>query len=115
MEIILAVVVGVLYGCGVYLVLRRSVMKLILGIALLAQAANLLMFTAAGLTVGMPPFIMPGEEALAEGSADALPQALILTAIVIGFGVLAFKIVMIQQAYRAVGTDDLDKMKGTDS
>ena len=114
MEIILALVVGTLYGCGVYLVLRRSVMKLIIGIALLAQAANLLIFTAAGLTTGKPGFIMPGEEQLAAGSADALPQALILTAIVIGFGVLAFKIVMIQQAYRAVGTDDLDKMKGTD-
>jgi multicomponent Na+:H+ antiporter subunit C len=115
MELVLAIVIGVLYAAGLYLMLRRSIVKLLLGIALLSQGAHLLIFTSSGLTKGIPPFIMPGSETLGEVYADPLPQALILTAIVIGFGVLAFTVVLVQQAHRAVGTDDLDEMKGTDT
>ncbi len=97
------------------MLLRRSVVKLIIGILLISQAVNLLLFTSHGLTWGEPAFVPPGAELPPAGAADPLPQALILTAIVISFGLLAFTVVMIQQAKQAIGTDDLDELKGTDS
>lgn len=115
MEVVLAVVVGALYACGLYLMLRRSIVKLIIGLALLSNAANLLIFTASGITRGYPPLIASGAARPAEPFADPLPQALILTAIVIGFGVLAFAMVLAYQVYRSTGTDDLDNMKSTDT
>jgi multicomponent Na+:H+ antiporter subunit C len=91
------------------------VVKLILGIAVLSQAVNLLIFTAAGLRRGAAPFVPQDATALRVDAADPLPQALILTAIVISFGVLAFTLVMVQRADKSVGSDDLDELKGTDS
>lgn len=114
MDTILAFVIGGLYAAGIYLILRRSIVKLIIGLALLGQAANLLIFTAAGLTRGQPPIVPEGSEVPINPSADPLPQALILTAIVIGFGVLAFTTVLVKRVYQTVGTDDLDDMKATD-
>jgi multicomponent Na+:H+ antiporter subunit C len=114
MEVLLAVVVGVLYAGGVYMILRRSIVKLILGIALLGHAANMLIFTVGRVTRGRPPII--GEEAstLIEPFADPLPQALILTAIVIGFGVQAFATVLVKRTFQSVDTDDFDQMRSTD-
>ncbi len=114
MEYILAIVVAVLFACGLYLLLRRSLVKMVLGIAILSQGANLLIFVASGVTAGSPPFIAEGSEVLEAGAADALPQALILTAIVIAFGVLAFALVLVRQAYLAIDTDDLDAIERTD-
>ena len=114
MEALLAIVIGVLYACGVYMLMRRSIVKLIIGLALLAHGASLLVFTAAGLTRAVPPVIPYGEKVVA-GVADPLPQALILTAIVISFGVQAFAMVLAYRAYQTVGTDDLDDMKATDT
>lgn len=114
MEFILALTIGVLYAAAAYLLLRRSIVKLILGIVVLSQAANLLIFTASGLRQGAVPFVPAGAQALPATAADPLPQALILTAIVISFGVLAFTLVMVQRADETVGTDDLDAMKETD-
>jgi multicomponent Na+:H+ antiporter subunit C len=105
----------VLFSCGIYLMLRRNVVKLLLGIMLLSQATNLLIFTAGGLTAPQSALIPGGETVLSPPYADPLPQALVLTAIVIGFGILAFAIVLVQQAYRAIGTDDLDHMRSTDA
>jgi multicomponent Na+:H+ antiporter subunit C len=93
--------------------LRRSVVKLIIGISLLGHAANLLIFTIAGLTRARPPLIT--DAAKNSGLADPLPQALILTAIVIGFAVQAFAVVLIHRVVQTVGTDDLDQMKATDT
>ncbi len=115
MEIVLAIVIGVLYASGIYLIMRRSIAKLIIGLALLSHGANLLIFTAAGLTKGRPPLIAEGEEAAAMPVADPLPQALILTAIVIGFSVLAFALVLFHRAFQTIGTDDLDNMRTTDT
>jgi multicomponent Na+:H+ antiporter subunit C len=115
MEVILAVVVGGLYAAGLYLMMRRSIVKLIIGLMLLGHAANLLIFTAGRLTRGQPPIIAAEAGKLIEPFADPLPQALILTAIVIGFGVQAFAIVLLRRAYQTVGTDDLDEMRATDT
>lgn len=114
MEIILAFVIGGLYAAGIYMMLRRSLVKLLIGLGLLSHAANLLIFTAAKLTRANSPVIAEGETILAIPYADPLPQALILTAIVISFGVIAFALALAYQVYKSVGTDDLDQMKGAD-
>lgn len=115
MELLLAITIGTVYAAAFYLLLRRGVVRVVLGIALLSQAVNLLLFTAGGLREGAVPFIRPGEETLAASSADPVPQALILTAIVISFGVLAFTLAMVHRADQSAGTDDLDDMKSTDA
>ena len=114
MEVLLAIVVGVLYATGVYMILRRSIFKLILGLGLLGHAANLLIFTVGRVTPGNPPVIGEAAEVLEAPFADPLPQALILTAIVIGFGVQAFAIVLVKRTYQTVSTDDFDEMRSTD-
>ena len=114
MEVPLALVIGVLYATGFYMILRRSIVKLIIGLGLLGHAANLLIFTVGRVTRGNPPVIHGNAEVLHAPFADPLPQALILTAIVIGFGVQAFAIVLVKRAYQTVGTDDFDQMRSTD-
>lgn len=115
METILAFVIGGLYAAGIYLLLRRSLAQVIIGLGLLSNAANLLIFTAGGLTRGRPPLVPEGADRPEGPYADPLPQALILTAIVIGFGVLAFALVLAYRTYQAVGSDDLDDMRATDA
>src|SRR5688572_25610632 len=114
METLLAFVIGGLYAAGIYLMLRRSLAQVILGISLLTNAANLLIFTVGGLTPGRPPLVPEGAEELTGTYADPVPQALILTAIVIGFGVLAFLLALAYRTYHTVGSDDLDNMQSTD-
>ncbi|MBM3135298.1 MAG: Na+/H+ antiporter subunit C [Chloroflexi bacterium] len=114
METVLAFVIGGLYAAGLYMMMRRSIVKLIIGLSLLGQAANLLIFTLGRLIRGRPALIAPEATHLLEPFADPLPQALILTAIVIGFGVQAFAVVLIKRVYQTVGRDDLDDMKATD-
>ena len=108
MEILLAVVIGVLYASAIYLLLRRSLVKLLIGLALLSHATNLLIFTAAGLSKGSPPVISPEGQTITGPVADPLPQALILTAIVISLGVIAFALALAARVYRVTGSDDLD-------
>lgn len=114
MEIMLAVVTGALYATGLYLMLRRSVVRLVLGLALISHAANLLIFSAAGMTRARPPIVPEGAARPEAPFADPVPQALILTSIVLGFAILAFAMVLIKRAYQTVGTDDLDAMRSTD-
>lgn len=114
MELLLAVVIGVLYGTGVFMMMRRSLVKLILGLALLGHASNLLLFSISDLVEGIPPLIPADETTLSPPFADPLPQALILTAIVIGFGTQAFAIVLFKRVYQTVHTDDVDKIQATD-
>jgi len=116
MNTLMAIAVGVLYAAAIYLILRRSIVKLVIGLVLLSNAANLLIFTSAGLTRYAPPLIPEGARSLPiDQVADPLAQALILTAIVIGFGVLAFAVVLIHRAYEVVQADDMDQMKDTDT
>ena len=108
------VVVGGLYASGIYLVLRPTLGQLIVGVALLTNATNLLIFTAAGLSRDGAPLIAEDAQQVSGPVADPVPQALILTAIVIGFGVLAFFIALAYRVYRATGSDLLETLRTTD-
>lgn len=113
MELLLALASGVLYAAGIYLMLRRRLAQLIIGLSLLSNGTNLLIFTAGGLTRGRPPVIPQGAETLAPPYADPVPQALVLTAIVIGFGLLAFSLVLAHRVHATVGSDDVDAVGRT--
>jgi multicomponent Na+:H+ antiporter subunit C len=108
MEVLLALASGVLYGVGIYLMLRRRLAQIIIGIGLLSNGTNLLIFTAGGPTRAQPPVVAAGAQALVEPYADPVPQALVLTAIVIGFGLLAFSLVLAHRVHATAGTDDVD-------
>jgi multicomponent K+:H+ antiporter subunit C len=96
--------VGALVGCGVYLLLRARTYPVILGVMLLGYAVNLFLLAMGRLSVATPPIIAPG----ARSYADPLPQALVLTAIVIGFGMAAFLVVLALRAGVSSGTDHVD-------
>lgn len=115
MEVILAFVIGSLYAMGVFMVLRRNIIKLVIGFILLSHASNLLIFTVSRLVRGKAPIIAEGAVRIEEVVADPVPQALILTAIVISFGITAFAIVLIKRTYQTVGSEDLNKMTTTDT
>jgi multisubunit Na+/H+ antiporter MnhC subunit len=102
----LAAMVGVLFACGVYLMLRRDPVKLILGVSLFTYGINLLMFGSGKLLRGVPPVIVDKELFVGDISdfVDPLPQALILTAIVIGFGITAFFVVLLNLRNTLVDT-----------
>ena len=106
MELLLAVVAGVLYASGLYLMLRRRLAQLIIGLSLLSNGSNILILSAAGVTRAKPPLITEGHPL--EQFADPVPQSLILTAIVIGFGVLAFSLVLAHRVHQSTGSDDID-------
>ncbi len=115
MHTLLALVVGAFYAAGIYMLMRRSIVKVILGLVLLGHAANLLIFSAGRLTRVQAPLVPFGAQAPTPPFADPLPQALILTAIVIGFGVQVFALVLFRRAYQTVGVDDIDHLKATDT
>ena len=110
MEVLLAVAAGVLYASGTYLMLRRRLAQLIIGLGLLSNGTNLLIFTAGGLTRARPPVVVAGAQRLVPPYADPVPQALVLTAIVIGFGLLAFSLVLVHRVHETTGTDDVDEV-----
>lgn len=104
MELVIALAIGVLFSVGVYLVLSKSLLRILLGTSLITHGVHLLLLTMAGLKTGAAPLL--GEEA--DAYVDPLPQALILTSIVISFGVTAFFIVLAYRTYRSTGTDDVE-------
>ena len=110
MELLLALAAGVLYAAGIYLMMRRRLAQLIIGLGLLSNGTNLLIFTAGGLTRGHPPVVPAEADALVAPYADPVPQALVLTAIVIGFGLLAFLLVLAHRVHATLGTDDVDEL-----
>ncbi len=110
MQTALAVVAGLLVAAAIYMLLRRSIAKLVIGVALLSGGVNLVIFTAGGLVRGAPPLIEEGDQVLTPPFADPVPQALILTAIVISFGVLAFTVVLVRRAAQALGVSDVDEL-----
>lgn len=104
MEALIALVIGVLTACGVYLALRGRTFPVVLGLTFLSYAVNLFLFAMGRLTIGQPPVITPH----AAGYADPLPQALVLTAIVISFAMTAFAIVLALKARAELGNDHVD-------
>jgi len=111
METLVALMVGALVAAAVYLMLARNVLRFLFGLILISNAANLLIFASGGLTPDSPPLVDYGAIAPAEGAANALPQALVLTAIVIGFGLFAFALVLVYRAYQTMGTLNSDDMR----
>ncbi len=111
MEPLLAIVVGVLVAFSVYLMLRKNLVRVVIGVVILSNAVNLLIFTLGRLDRGIPPLIPFTESVPSEVFANPLPQALVLTAIVIGFGLFAFALVLTYRAYTEIGTINVDDMR----
>ncbi|MFT4001629.1 MAG: Na+/H+ antiporter subunit C [Rhizobium sp.] len=110
MEAVFAGVVGLFFSAAIYLMLSRYSIRIMLGIAILGNAVNLLLFTAGRVTPEVPPIIRKGASTLDNAAANPLPQALILTAIVISFSFLAFLLVLTYRAYQDLKTDDTSEM-----
>ncbi len=104
MEALFAIIIGILTACGIYLTLRGRTFSVALGLTLLSYAVNLFLFAMGRLTVGAPPVIREG----AESYADPLPQALVLTAIVISFGMTAFAVMLSLRTRGELGNDHVD-------
>ena len=111
MEVIWSLVIGILVAAGIYLLLERHILRVLFGLIILSNAVNLGIFTAGRLTPGQPPLVPSGAVLPPAGSANSLPQALILTAIVIGFGLLVFALILAYRAYTETGTADVDAMQ----
>ncbi len=103
MEALIALVIGVLTACGVFLALRGQTFPVVLGLTFLSYAVNLFLFVMGRLAIGVPPVISDGAT-----YTDPLPQALVLTAIVISFGMTAFVIVLALKARAELGNDHVD-------
>ena len=106
MELLLPLLAALLIGAGVYMLLSRTLIRVILGLSFVAYGANLSILVAgAGVVQDAPPLL-----SLAGPYNDPLPQALILTAIVIGFGTTALLLVLSVRAYQSAGTDDVHEL-----
>jgi multicomponent K+:H+ antiporter subunit C len=108
MELILALAIGVLAGSGIWLILRPRTFQVIMGLSLLSYAVNLFIFGMGRVTLGKPPVINAEWAADASQYADPLPQALVLTAIVIGFATTALFLVVLLASRGLSDTDHVD-------
>ena len=107
MEWLVAASIGLLTGCGVYLLLRARSYSVVLGLLLLSYGVNLFVFASGGLSLNQAPLIGAGPP-----YADPLPQALVLTAIVIGFAMTAFVLMLALRALNDLGSDRVDARRG---
>ena len=108
MEIILALAIGVLTSSGVWLILRPRTFQVIMGLSLLAYAVNLFIFSTGRLTIGAPPVIDAAKGSDPALYADPVPQALVLTAIVISFATTALFLVVLLASRGLAGNDHVD-------
>jgi multicomponent Na+:H+ antiporter subunit C len=111
METALAAIVGLFFVAAIYLMLSKHIIRMLLGIALFGNAVNLLIFTAGRVASDVAPVIPEGLPVPTGPTANPLPQALILTAIVISFSFFAFLLVLAYRAYQDLGSDDTDGMR----
>ncbi|MGB0681690.1 MAG: Na+/H+ antiporter subunit C [Magnetovibrionaceae bacterium] len=111
MEAAFSLVVGALFAVSVYLLLSGSLIRLLLGIFVLGNATHLMIFVAGRLMRNAPPLIPDGLKVAEEVIANPLPQALILTAIVISFSLFSFLLVLAYRAYQTLETVDTDEMR----
>ena len=108
MEALLAIAIGLLSACGIFLMLRPRTFSLVLGLTLLFYAVNLFLFASGRLTMDAPPLIRDGAN-----YTDPLPQALVLTAIVIGFGMTSYLVMLALRALAESGDDSVDAKEKT--
>lgn len=113
MELLMSIVIGILFALGIYLMLSRNMMRVVLGTALISHGTNLMLLTSGKLKRGISPFIPP-DGSTAAAFTDPIPQALILTAIVISFGTSAFLVAMAYRSYQELGTVDLHELRGVE-
>ena len=104
MEALVATAIGLLTACGIYLMLRQRTFPVIIGLTLLSYAVNVFICASGRLVTGLPPII----SSAAAGYTDPLPQALVLTAIVISFGMTAVIVLMALGAWLEAGHDKVD-------
>ena len=104
MEFLVSAAIGLLTASGLYLMLRPTTFSVVLGLTLLSYAVNAMIFVGGRLGASAPPLILPGTS----GHADPLPQALVLTAIVIGFGMTAYLVALALKAKGESGSDHVD-------
>ncbi|MCQ4088200.1 Na(+)/H(+) antiporter subunit C [Saccharibacillus sp. JS10] len=107
MEVVVAVIVGILFTAGIYLILTQDLLRIVLGTSLLTHAVHLLLMAMSMLKTGAAPLLGRGKEQF----VDPLPQALILTSIVINFGITAFFLVLSYRAYQKLDTTDMERMR----
>jgi multicomponent Na+:H+ antiporter subunit C len=111
MEDVFAVLIGLFFTAAIYLMLSRRIVRILLGIAILGNAVNLLIFTAGRLVREVPPVVPVEAMVPLLETANPLPQALILTAIVISFSFFTFLLVLAYRAYQELDTDEVDEMR----
>ena len=111
MDYVLAALVGLFIAIGTYLLLSRSVIRMLIGMTIFGNGVNLLIFTAGRVTQEVAPIVPPGLDVPEGPIANPLPQALILTAIVIGFSMFAFLLVLAFRAYQSLDADNTDTMR----
>jgi multicomponent Na+:H+ antiporter subunit C len=108
-----AIALGIVIAAGTYLALSRDVFRCLIGLALIGSGINLLVFTAGRLVTQVPPIIGAAEQQLG-AAANPLPQALVLTAIVISFALLCFSLVLAVRLIAAAGTDDVTQLRAAE-
>lgn len=107
---VFALVMGIGVAAGVYLALSRDLFRMVVGLSVIGAALNLLVFASGRLDSAAPPIVVAGTQVLAN-AANPLPQALVLTAIVIGFALLCFSLVLVVRLMRAADTDDAHRLR----
>ncbi|MDC9823732.1 Na+/H+ antiporter subunit C [Devosia sp. ZB163] len=111
MDHLVALLAGIFLTAAIYLLLSRSLIRMLLGLVLLGNGVNLVILVSGRLGRIVPPIVPEGAKVPMAGAANPLPQALILTAIVIGFAMFAFLLVLAYRAYQSLDADDTDKMR----
>lgn len=109
---LLSITIGVLVATGAYMIMQRRLLQVVLGLSLLSHATNLMIIASGWIGDGRAPILFPGEKSVnPAGFVDPLPQAMVLTAIVISFAVTAFLLVLVLSAYRRFRTDNVDELR----
>ena len=108
MNLVYAAGIAAIMGCGLYLMLSRHVIRIVLGVMTISATVNLTIFLAGRIGAAAPPVIREGQSVLETGAANPLPQALVLTAIVIGFATTALFLVVLLASRGLSGTDHVD-------
>lgn len=110
METFITIIAGILFTVGTYLILSKGLLRIILGLSLFTHGVHMMLMAINGLKKGAAPLLGEG----ATSYTDPVPQALILTSIVISFALTAFSLVLGYRTYRELGTDDLEQLRGQD-